>query len=97
MIMSGQSGQAIQDLKAASRAIYTSVAMSIVYSICFIYFLSIFGEYLAWCCVIVLQLSLIGGAGALYFLWDQQKKNVAAMSQDTEANSPEAIEKEKKT
>ena len=47
--------------------------MSIIYSILFIYFLSAFGEIIAWICVILLQLAFIGAAGGSYFMWDASK------------------------
>lgn len=45
--------------------------MSVVYSILFIYFLSAFGETIAWICVVVLQLFLFGVAGVGWYFWDQ--------------------------
>ena len=48
--------------------------MSVVYSILFIYFLSAFGETIAWICVVVLQLFLFAVAGLGWYFWDQTVK-----------------------
>ena len=48
--------------------------MSVVYSIIFIYFLSAFGETIAWICVVILQLAFIALAGLGFYGWDQSKK-----------------------
>jgi hypothetical protein len=94
MLMSGNTGVWLNDLYRASRAIYTSIAMSIVYSILFIYFLSIAGEIVAWICVVLIQLGFIGGAAAGFFAWTAQKEKVAGLDQtDTASN----YEEEKKT
>lgn len=87
MIMQGPSGTYLEDMRRASRSIYLSIAMSIIYSIAFIYFLSIFGETIAWICVVVLQLALIGATVALYFMWDQQKQLNSAMDANTDVEA----------
>jgi hypothetical protein len=57
--------------------------MSVVYSIVFIYFLSAFGETLAWICVFVLQLGLLAAAGAGWYMWDQSlKKDISDLNED---------------
>lgn len=71
---SSGAGSYLSDLYRSSRSIFVSLAMSIVYSIVFIYFLSAFGETLAWICVVILQLGLLAAAGAGWFLWDQNMK-----------------------
>jgi len=87
LIMRGPSGAILEDMRRASRSIYLSIAMSIIYSIAFIYFLSIFGETIAWICVVVLQLALIGATVALYFMWDQQKQLNSAMDANTDVEA----------
>ena len=62
------------DLYNASTAIYTSMALSLVWSIIFIYIMSIFAETLAWCCVVLIQLGLIGATVVCGFLWSGQAK-----------------------
>jgi hypothetical protein len=52
--MSSKAGSVALDLYKSSRAIYWSMAMSIVYSIIFIYLMSKFAEVIAWCCVILI-------------------------------------------
>jgi hypothetical protein len=94
MLLSGNTGVWLNDLYRASRAIYLSIAMSIVYSILFIYFLSIFGETIAWICVVLIQLAFIGAAAAGYFAWTAQKEKVAALDQTDLASN---YDEEKKT
>jgi hypothetical protein len=67
-------GPYLYDLYRSSRSIFLSLAMSVVYSILFIYFLSAFGETLAWICVFILQLSLIALGGLGWYAWDQSVK-----------------------
>lgn len=69
MLTESSAGKGLEDLYKASRSIYLSIVMSVVYSIAFIYFLSIFGETLAWICVFILELLFITAAGATYLLW----------------------------
>jgi hypothetical protein len=69
MITDSAAGAHIEDMRRASRAINTSIALSVVYSIVFIYFLSIFGETLAWICVVIIELLFIGATAAAYFNW----------------------------
>lgn len=45
--------------------------MSVVYSIVFIYFLSAFGEAIAWICVVILQLGLLSVAGLGWYMWNE--------------------------
>ena len=69
--MGSGAGPYLNDLYRSSRSIFLSLAMSVVYSILFIYFLSAFGETIAWICVVVLQLFLFGVAGVGWYFWDQ--------------------------
>lgn len=43
----------------AQNAILVSIVMSVVYSIIFVYIMSIFAETIAWLCVIIMQLTVI--------------------------------------
>jgi len=43
----------------AQNAILVSIVMSVVYSIIFVYLMSIFAETIAWLCVIIMQLTVI--------------------------------------
>lgn len=61
--------------------------MSIVYSILFVYFLSAFGETIAWICVVLIQLAFIGGAAAGFFAWTAQKEKVAGLDQTNIASN----------
>lgn len=61
-------GSMIMDMYKSSRAIYWSLAMSIVYSMAFIYLMSYFAETLAWICLFLVQVGLLlGCAVAFYF------------------------------
>jgi hypothetical protein len=76
--MGSGAGPFIDDLYRSSRSIYLSLAMSVVYSIIFIYFLSAFAEIIAWICVVVLQFALIGVAAGGWYMWDDAKKKACA-------------------
>lgn len=73
-VMGSGAGAYFSDLNRSSRSIFVSLAMSIIYSLLFIYFLSAFGETIAWICVVILQLALIALAGLGYYAWDLTKK-----------------------
>jgi hypothetical protein len=62
----------VADLSAASRAIKTSIGLGVLYSLAFIYLMSFFAETLAWICVMLVQLTLIGGTAALYIVYDAE-------------------------
>ena len=56
-------GKKIKDLYLSSRAIYWSFGLSVVYSLLYIYLMSVAAEYLAWLMIALVQLALfaIGG------------------------------------
>lgn len=71
--------------------------MSVVYSIIFIYFLSAFGETIAWICVVILQLAFIALAGLGFYGWDQSKKAGEQLGESYPDGIPdEVIEKNTK-
>jgi hypothetical protein len=51
--------------------------MSVVYSFVFIYLMGFFAEIIAWVCVVLTQLALIGGAVASFF-WRKSLIEIAA-------------------
>jgi hypothetical protein len=57
----------INDLYLSSTSCYISIGMSVFYCLVFIYLMSAFAEPIAWFCVLLLQLFLLGCAGALWF------------------------------
>jgi hypothetical protein len=59
-LMSNPIGKYFNDMYLSSRAIYASFGMGVVYCLVYIYLMSWFAEYIAWICVILLQLGLIG-------------------------------------
>jgi hypothetical protein len=69
-VLDSAAGAYVEDMQRASRSIYLSLVLAVVYSIVFIYVLSIFGETIAWICIILIQLSLFGASAASYFAWD---------------------------
>jgi hypothetical protein len=69
-VLDSAAGAYVEDTQRASRSIYLSLVLAVVYSIVFIYVLSIFGETIAWICIILIQLSLFGASAASYFAWD---------------------------
>jgi len=70
-VLDSAAGAYVEDMQRASRSIYLSCAMAVVYSLVFIYVLSIFGETIAWICIILIQLSLFGASALSYFAWDE--------------------------
>lgn len=87
-------GPLISDLNRSSRSIFVSLALSVVWSILFIYFLGAFGETLAWICVVLIQILFIGIAGVGFYLWDLKKKE--GMFIDDIDENKELIEKNDK-
>jgi len=70
-------GKVIMDLYYSSNAIYISFGLSFVWSLIFIYLMSMFAETLAWCCVVLIQLGLIAFTVLSYFQWKSADKDVA--------------------
>jgi len=64
--LNSKAGSFFMDMYLSSRAIYISMAMSIVYSVIFIYLMSWFAEIIAWCCIVLVQIGLIGMAAACF-------------------------------
>lgn len=62
--------------------------MSVVYSILFIYFLSLFGETIAWICVVILQLGFIAVPVIGWYMWDKASKELIT---DEEYPDPEIL------
>ena len=75
---SSAAGGVVADLSAAKRAIKTSIGLGVLYSLAFIYLMSYFAETLAWICVMLVQLTLIGGTAALYILYDAEMQAFAS-------------------
>jgi len=61
--------------------------MAIVYSILFIYVLSIFGETIAWICIVIIQLAMIGATAVGYYAWTLEVEKEAAYTLETFNNS----------
>lgn len=61
-------GKYFNDMYLSSRAIYWSFALGVVYSFIFIYLMSAFAETIAWVCVALVQLGLLGGSIACWFM-----------------------------
>lgn len=55
-------GGMINDLWLSSNAIWVSVALAPIWSFIFIAIMSAFAETIAWCCVALTQIGLIGAA-----------------------------------
>lgn len=72
VLASSAAGGVVADLNAASKAIKTSVGLGVIYSLAFIYLMSWFAETLAWICVLLVQLTLVGGTAILYMVYDQE-------------------------
>lgn len=76
-IKSNPAGKMFEDMKASSTSMYMSFGTALVWAIVYIYLMSIFAEALAWCCVFLVQIGLIGGTVGMYFMWEDAKKKVA--------------------
>ena len=72
-------GSFFTDLYNASTAIYVCMGLSLVWSLIFIYLLSWFAEQIAWCCVILIQLGLLGGSIVCFFMWRRRSSDVHKM------------------
>ena len=90
-------GGVFNDLSAASKAIKTSIVLGFVYSLAFIYLMSWFAETLAWICVILVQLTLIGGTAALYLLYDAELQAYAALPDQFDGAALEKKNEESET
>ena len=62
----GPAGSSAYDLYLSSRAIYVSIAMAPIYCFIFIAVMSAFAETIAWLCVALTQIGLIGAAVACW-------------------------------
>lgn len=67
-----QIGRKIKDLYYSSRAIYWSIGLSIVYSLVYIYLMSLVAEYIAWAMITLVQLALFAVAAYLYNVYEYQ-------------------------
>jgi hypothetical protein len=61
-LMSGVAGKSIKDLVNAKDAMLISFGMSFVYSLIFLYLMSAFAEPIAWFCVFLIQVGLLGAS-----------------------------------
>ena len=79
-VLDSAAGAYVEDMQRASRSIYLSLVMAVVYSIVFIYVLSIFGETIAWICIILIQLALFRASAISYFSWDAEVKKLVDLT-----------------
>ena len=75
------------DLYLSSRAIYWSFAMGVIYSFAFIYLMSAFAETIAWICVALIQLGLIGAAIAGWVLRSNSVESSAGLTGEALKNA----------
>jgi hypothetical protein len=66
----------------SSTAMYISFALALLWSLIFIYILSIFAEPLAWCCVCLIQTGLLMGTIGSGYMWNVENTNVAKLRTD---------------
>lgn len=66
-------GQILNDMYLSSTSMYISFVTALLWSVIYIYILSIFAETLAWCCVCLIQLGLIGATVGGYMGWADAK------------------------
>ena len=77
-MMQGKSGKFITDFVNAKDGIMISFGMGFVYSLLFIYLMSMFAEPIAWLCVFLIQFGLLGMTGASFFEYSHYKKGSSA-------------------
>jgi hypothetical protein len=65
--MTNPIGKYFNDLYLSSRAIYWSCAMGMVYCFIFIYIMSAYAETIAWICIALVQIGLIGASVGTWF------------------------------
>ena len=82
VLASSAAGGVVADLSAASKAIKASIGLGIFYCLAFIYLMSWFAETLSWICVLLAQLTLVGGTAALYTLYDAELQAYANLPPD---------------
>lgn len=77
------------DLYNSSTAIYICFGLSFVWSIIFIYIMSMFAETLAKCCVVLIQLGLIGMSVLSFFAFQKagKERDVAMIAANYDALS----------
>ena len=74
MFNSSLAGKYVMDLWYSSTSCYVSIALSVVYSLIYIYLMSAFAEPIAWFCIFILQIFLIGSSATLYMLREEKMK-----------------------
>ena len=84
--LSNPTGAYFNDLYLSSRAIYWSCGMSVIYSFIFIYLMSAFAEPIAWICVALAQLGLIGASIGAWF-WRAGLAQTLTENKDTYTES----------
>jgi len=62
-------GKSIKDLYLSSRAIYWSIGLSLVYSLLYIYLMSVAAEFIAWAMIALIQLALFAVAAYTYLIY----------------------------
>lgn len=67
-IKSSQAGKVLNDLKITRKAVFSCLALALVYSIIFIYMMSRFANCLAKLAILVIELCMIGSIGVSFFL-----------------------------
>lgn len=79
-------GSMFEDMYKSSTSMYISMGCALVWSIVYIYLMSIFAEQLAWCCVFLIQFGLFAGTIFSYMTWDKEMKKLEAkkVAQDYE-------------
>jgi len=72
--MSGAAGKTIKAMIGAKEAMLISFGMAFVYSLIFLYLMSAFAEPIAWLCIALIQIGLIGATAGSFFAFVELKK-----------------------
>jgi len=76
--LDSKAGATINSINSASNAIFISFGMGFVYSLTLIYFLGAFAEVIAWVCVFLIQICLLGAAAGSFFESSHLKAEAAS-------------------
>jgi hypothetical protein len=75
-------GSTVNNILKESKAIKISFALGFVYSIIFVYTMSIFAEYIAWICVVLVQVALLLTTAGLGYMFKNELDELEKINQN---------------
>lgn len=82
-----------EDMQKSSVSIKISMCLSLVWSILYIYILSVFAETLSWCCVVLIQVGLILASVFSFMKSNQDIKKLVTLKTAKQYDSMNIIER----